>query len=238
MRLPREIGPIHFVGIGGIGMSGIAEVLCNLGYTVQGSDASESANVSRLRDKGIAKDSSGDEMGFRIVTGKGTMVLPGVQAVRRLSLDLHQADLQVDCVTHQGIPLGLKGVVIFKVGDDFTSIANAARRFLDQQAEAKAGAARRPGGGARPPVVEGHDVPVVREGVGHRLPHPLVVGEPVQQHDVDRCGAFAVLADGDRHGRRDLRRDLRLPRLHVTNPTFHGSPAGTKVGQTPDAKER
>ena len=41
MRLPREIGPIHFVGIGGIGMSGIAEVLCNLGYTVQGSDAAE-----------------------------------------------------------------------------------------------------------------------------------------------------------------------------------------------------
>ncbi len=54
MRLPREIGPIHFVGIGGIGMSGIAEVLCNLGYTVQGSDASESGNVTRLRDKGIA----------------------------------------------------------------------------------------------------------------------------------------------------------------------------------------
>src|SRR5213595_2827303 len=53
MRLPREIGPIHFVGIGGIGMSGIAEVLCNLGYSVQGSDASESANVNRLRDKGI-----------------------------------------------------------------------------------------------------------------------------------------------------------------------------------------
>jgi UDP-N-acetylmuramate--alanine ligase len=53
MRLPREIGPIHFVGIGGIGMSGIAEVLCNLGYTVQGSDAAEGANVNRLRDKGI-----------------------------------------------------------------------------------------------------------------------------------------------------------------------------------------
>ncbi len=52
MRLPREIGPIHFVGIGGIGMSGIAEVLVNLGYTVQGSDASENANVVRLREKG------------------------------------------------------------------------------------------------------------------------------------------------------------------------------------------
>jgi UDP-N-acetylmuramate--alanine ligase len=53
MRLPREIGPIHFVGIGGIGMSGIAEVLVNLGYQVQGSDVAESANVQRLRAKGV-----------------------------------------------------------------------------------------------------------------------------------------------------------------------------------------
>src|SRR5919204_978553 len=54
MRLPREIGPIHFVGIGGIGMSGIAEVLANLGYSVRGSDVAESANVARLRRMGIA----------------------------------------------------------------------------------------------------------------------------------------------------------------------------------------
>src|SRR5512137_2190304 len=54
MKLPAELGPIHFVGIGGIGMSGIAEVLHNQGYTVQGSDASDSANVKRLRDKGIS----------------------------------------------------------------------------------------------------------------------------------------------------------------------------------------
>ncbi len=53
MRLPEKTGPIHFVGIGGIGMSGIAEVLCNLGYTVQGSDLAEGGNVKRLRDKGI-----------------------------------------------------------------------------------------------------------------------------------------------------------------------------------------
>ncbi|MFO1116306.1 MAG: UDP-N-acetylmuramate--L-alanine ligase [Beijerinckiaceae bacterium] len=52
MKLPRDLGPIHFVGIGGIGMSGIAEVLVNLGYKVQGSDASENANVKRLADKG------------------------------------------------------------------------------------------------------------------------------------------------------------------------------------------
>src|SRR6202022_1343755 len=62
-----------------------------------------------------------------------TMIKPGIEAVRRLSLDLREADLTIDCVTHQGIPLGIKGVVIFKVGDDYTSIANAARRFLDQE---------------------------------------------------------------------------------------------------------
>jgi UDP-N-acetylmuramate--alanine ligase len=53
MKLPHDIGPVHFVGIGGIGMSGIAEVLANLGYTVQGSDVAENANVKRLRGKGI-----------------------------------------------------------------------------------------------------------------------------------------------------------------------------------------
>ena len=41
MKLPPEIGPVHFVGIGGIGMSGIAEVLANLGYTVHGSDVAD-----------------------------------------------------------------------------------------------------------------------------------------------------------------------------------------------------
>ena len=51
--LPISIGAIHFVGIGGIGMSGIAEVLHTLGYQVQGSDFSESANVARLRAAGI-----------------------------------------------------------------------------------------------------------------------------------------------------------------------------------------
>src|SRR5215475_7901529 len=51
--LPQTIGPLHFVGIGGIGMSGIAEVLHNLGYRVQGSDLVESANVRRLVELGI-----------------------------------------------------------------------------------------------------------------------------------------------------------------------------------------
>lgn len=50
---PLDVGMIHFVGIGGIGMSGIAEILHNLGYKVQGSDINDNTNVKRLRDKGI-----------------------------------------------------------------------------------------------------------------------------------------------------------------------------------------
>jgi UDP-N-acetylmuramate--alanine ligase len=52
--LPLTIGPLHFVGIGGIGMSGIAEVLHNLGYRVQGSDIADGANVRRLLDLGVS----------------------------------------------------------------------------------------------------------------------------------------------------------------------------------------
>jgi len=64
MKMPRNIGPVHFVGIGGIGMSGIAEILHDQGYVVQGSDAAASANVQRLRDLGIRVDigQSGDNL--------------------------------------------------------------------------------------------------------------------------------------------------------------------------------
>ena len=50
-RFHTEIGIIHFVGIGGIGMSGIAEVMCNLGFAVQGSDIAESYVVDHLRER-------------------------------------------------------------------------------------------------------------------------------------------------------------------------------------------
>jgi UDP-N-acetylmuramate--alanine ligase len=52
-RVPLDIGAIHFIGIGGIGMSGIAEIMHNLGYRVQGSDAADNNNVKRLKAMGI-----------------------------------------------------------------------------------------------------------------------------------------------------------------------------------------
>ncbi len=71
--------------------------------------------------------------GFKIITGKGVLVVPGFQVARRLSLDTRVSEIAVHCVTKQGIPVSVQGVVIYKVGDDYASIAKAARRFLDQQ---------------------------------------------------------------------------------------------------------
>jgi uncharacterized membrane protein YqiK len=76
-----------------------------------------------------------DSLGFKIVTGGGTFVFPIAQKVRKLSLGLREASLSTDCVTQQGIPVGIRGVAIFKISDDSVSIANAARRFLDEDDE-------------------------------------------------------------------------------------------------------
>ncbi|MBT6975608.1 MAG: UDP-N-acetylmuramate--L-alanine ligase, partial [Rhodospirillaceae bacterium] len=76
--LPLDIGVIHFVGIGGIGMSGIAEVMHNLGYKVQGSDQAEGANVLRLRRLGIEAKigHSGDNLGEARVVVISSAVQP------------------------------------------------------------------------------------------------------------------------------------------------------------------
>jgi UDP-N-acetylmuramate--alanine ligase len=67
---PFDIGPVHFVGIGGIGMSGIAEIMLRIGYTVQGSDAKASANTERLA-----------ALGARIFIGHDAAHIEGASAV-------------------------------------------------------------------------------------------------------------------------------------------------------------
>lgn len=86
MRLPREIGPIHFVGIGGIGMSGIAEVLVNLGYAVQGSDASDNYNLDRLRKKGATVS-----VGHKAENIEGAEVVVVSSAIKRDNPELMAA---------------------------------------------------------------------------------------------------------------------------------------------------
>ena len=86
--LPLDLGVIHFVGIGGIGMSGIAEILHNLGHGVQGSDLAEGANVRRLRGHGIpvmighSEDNLGDA-GVVVVSSAVNSDNPELVAARR-----------------------------------------------------------------------------------------------------------------------------------------------------------
>ena len=122
--IPLVTGGLVLLGVIG------AVVLFKMMWRV--AEPNEALVISGLRTHGDPEHHEAD-LGFKIVTGKGTLVIPGVQVVRRLSLDLREAELAIACVTHQGIPLGIRGVVIYKVGDDYASISNAARRFLDQQ---------------------------------------------------------------------------------------------------------
>ncbi len=68
--VPFEIGPVHFIGIGGIGMSGIAEIMIRIGYTVQGSDVKASANTERL-----------EKLGARIFIGHEGSQVEGASAI-------------------------------------------------------------------------------------------------------------------------------------------------------------
>src|SRR6185369_7167014 len=68
--VPFELGPVHFIGIGGIGMSGIAEIMIRIGYTVQGSDAKASANTERLQ-----------KLGAKIFIGHDAAHVEGASAV-------------------------------------------------------------------------------------------------------------------------------------------------------------
>jgi UDP-N-acetylmuramate--alanine ligase len=68
--VPFELGPVHFIGIGGIGMSGIAEIMIRIGYTVQGSDAKASANTERL-----------EKLGARIFIGQDAANVDGASAI-------------------------------------------------------------------------------------------------------------------------------------------------------------
>ena len=117
----------------GVVVAAVAVVVLAFRAIWKVAEPNEALIISGLGARGENADTA-ESLGFKIVTGKGKLVLPGFQTARRLLLDSRSATLQVGCVTKQGIPVHVRGVVIYKVGDDFASIANAARRFLDQQA--------------------------------------------------------------------------------------------------------
>ncbi|UZD91817.1 UDP-N-acetylmuramate--L-alanine ligase [Cognatishimia activa] len=92
-KLPTDVGPIHFVGIGGIGMSGIAEVLINHGYTVQGSDLKDSKITQRLA-----------EMGATVFIGQKAENLENA-AVVVISSAIKPGNAELDEARRQGLPV-------------------------------------------------------------------------------------------------------------------------------------
>lgn len=92
-KLPGDVGAIHFVGIGGIGMSGIAEVLVNHGYSVQGSDLKASKITARLA-----------EMGARIFEGQRAENLEGAEVVV-ISSAIKPGNPELDEARRRGLPV-------------------------------------------------------------------------------------------------------------------------------------
>ena len=92
-KLPTQLGPIHFVGIGGIGMSGIAEVLLNHGYTVQGSDLKPSKITARLQ-----------ELGARIFIGQRAENLEAAEVVV-ISSAIKPGNPELDAARLRGLPV-------------------------------------------------------------------------------------------------------------------------------------
>ena len=93
MQMPAKIGTVHIVGIGGIGMSAIAEILHAKGYIAQGSDQKESANVKRLRAKGI-----------RVFVGHDVVNLVGAKYVV-VSTAVKPGNLELEAARAKGLPI-------------------------------------------------------------------------------------------------------------------------------------
>ncbi|MEZ5939690.1 MAG: UDP-N-acetylmuramate--L-alanine ligase [Hyphomonadaceae bacterium] len=103
-EIPFDVGPVHFVGIGGIGMSGIAEVMLNLGYQVSGSDVKESANTARLAERGAVihighKAENIEGVGALVISSAIKGGNPEVDAARALAIPVvRRADMLAELI--------------------------------------------------------------------------------------------------------------------------------------------
>ena len=108
--LGTDIGTIHFVGIGGIGMSGIAEVMHQLGYKVQGSDVGDSYVVEKLRKEGIPVSigHSADNLGDAAVVVSSTAIKednPEIAAAAGSKPEAYERRaVRLDGALHAGVP--------------------------------------------------------------------------------------------------------------------------------------
>ena len=198
-RLPQDIGPIHFVGIGGIGMSGIAEVLLNHGYQVQGSDLRATPITQRLAEKGA-----------EIFIGQRAENLAGA-AVVVISSAIKRGNPELDTARAQGIPVVRRAEMLAELMRLKSNVAVAGTH--GKTTTTSLVAALLVGGGLDPTVINGGiihaygsnarmgtgDWMVVEadesDGTFNRLPATIAIVTNIDPEHLDHYGSFDAIRE-------------------------------------------
>ncbi|QHQ34051.1 UDP-N-acetylmuramate--L-alanine ligase [Algicella marina] len=198
-HLPHDIGPIHFVGIGGIGMSGIAEVLIDHGFTVQGSDLKESPITRRL-----------EERGAKIFIGQKAGNLKGA-AVVVISSAIKPGNPELDCARSLKLPVVRRAEMLAELMRLKNNVAVAGTH--GKTTTTSMVAAVLDGGGIDPTVINGgiihaygsnarmgdSDWMVVEadesDGTFNRLPATIAIVTNIDPEHMDHYGDFDTLRD-------------------------------------------
>ncbi|MCA3443321.1 MAG: UDP-N-acetylmuramate--L-alanine ligase [Rhodobacter sp.] len=199
-KLPRELGPIHFVGIGGIGMSGIAEVLMTLGYRVQGSDSKASAITDRLAGLGatVFEGQRAENLGGAAVVVVSSAIRPGnpeLEEARRRKLPVvRRAEMLAELMrlksniaiagTHgKTTTTTMVATLLDKGGFDPTVINGGVIHAYGSNARAGAGEWM---------VVEADE----SDGSFNRLPATIAIVTNIDPEHMDHWGSFDALRKG------------------------------------------
>ena len=199
-KLPRGLGPIHFVGIGGIGMSGIAEVLMTLGYRVQGSDTKASGITDRLAGLGatVFEGQRAENLGAAAVVVVSSAIRPGnpeLEEARRRKLPVvRRAEMLAELMrlksniavagTHgKTTTTTMVATLLDKGGFDPTVINGGVIHAYGSNARAGAGEWM---------VVEADE----SDGSFNRLPATIAIVTNIDPEHMDHWGTFEALRKG------------------------------------------
>ncbi len=198
-RLPHDIGPIHFVGIGGIGMSGIAEVLLNHGYTVQGSDLKASKITERL-----------EQLGATVFIGQKAENLEGAEVIC-ISSAIKPGNPELDAARAQKLPVVRRAEMLAELMRLKSNVAIAGTH--GKTTTTSMVAALLDGGGIDPTVINGgvihaygsnarmgdSDWMVVEadesDGTFNRLPATIAVVTNIDPEHLDHYGSFDAVKE-------------------------------------------
>ncbi len=199
-KLPGDVGPIHFVGIGGIGMSGIAEVLIEYGYTVQGSDLKSSAITQRL-----------EKLGAKVFYGQKAENLEDAEVIV-VSSAIKPGNPELDTARAKGLPVVRRAEMLAELMRLKSNIAVAGTHgkttTTTMMAELMVG------GGFDPTVINGGIIHAYgsnarmgqgewmvveadeSDGTFNRLPATIAIVTNIDPEHMEHWGDFDTLRDG------------------------------------------